>query len=934
MHNFCFCVLKKYWLTYLKPVAFIVLLAIGLTACGEAKDTETLITEAIEYQKKGNDNAAIIQLKNAVQQEPNNGKARFMLGVLYKNSNDLLSAEKELIRALDLGWDSKKVLPILGQVLFDLGKFQHLIDLSDKNADNSSVEIQILRGRALLAVGRNEESKVLLDKVLEENPNSPEVLIGLAQHAWSENDLDLSSQFANKAVEMNPESVAARLFKANLLQAQNKPEQALDTFEQVIQLEPDNIGAHNGKITLEIALRKFDDARNSLIRAREIAPNSLMLNYSQAALDFNEGKHTEALATIQTVLSSAPDNLPSILLAGTIQLALGSLIQAEQNLEQYLDKIPENIYARKLLITTLLSRNKTQQAMKILEPVLPGAQNDVQLLALAGETYMRSGDFAKASEFFESANELMPDNAALHTALGMSMLAKGDREHGIAELELAVDLDKSSSRAGILLVLAHFRSNEFDKALSVINELETNDAKNPLFQNLKGVAYMGQNDFAKARVSLNQALSLQPDFFPAISNLARLDIQEQKPDAARGRFEAILKTDDKHIQAMHALAGLALSQGDIDEASKWFEQASNKNPNAFEPALILSAHYLRHNENEKALLIARKLNGTHPNEPRVLELLGQVQLAHNNHAAALDSFERLAARMPESARVQLKIAEIHAEMKDYGSASSALRRALHINPDFVEAKVAQARLALLEQKENEAMSIAHNIQKAHADLPAGYVVEGDLLMRQQKPGMAVKVYEKAFSIKQTSPLAIKIHSALSQAGNEAKANTHITQWLSKNPNDSAARLYLANGYLSGKNYEKATKEYEAIVQNNPRHIMSLNNLAWLYQHAKDPRALEYAEKAYKIAPKMPAVKDTLGWILTEKGDIERALPLLENAASKASNNATIQYHYAYALIKSGNTARAKQILSIITAPDTDFDFPEIEAAKGLLQQIQ
>ncbi|MDR4517290.1 MAG: PEP-CTERM system TPR-repeat protein PrsT [Nitrosomonas sp.] len=932
MHNFYSRVLKKYWLTCSKPVAIFVLLAIGLTACGETKDTETLITEAIEYQKKGNDNAAIIQLKNAVQQEPNNGRARFLLGTLYKDSNDLLSAEKELDRALDLGVDGNKVLPVLGQVLFDLGKFQYLIDLSEKYADNSPVEIQILRGRALLAVGRNEESKALLDKILEENPNSPEVLIGLAQHAWSENDLDSANQLANKAVEMNPENVMALLFKANLLQAQNKPEQALDTFEQVIRLAPDNIGAHNGKITLEIALRKFDDARNSIMRAREIAPNSLSLSYSQAALDFNDGKHAEALATIQTVLRSAPDHLPSILLAGTIQLALGSLIQAEQNLEQYLEKIPGNIHARKLLIGTLLGRNKTQQAIRVLEPVLPYAQNDVRLLTLAGETYMRSGDFAKASEYFERANELLPDNAALHTALGMSMLARGDREHGIAELELAVDLDKNSSRASILLVLAHFRSNEFNKALPIIKELEAKDLQNPLFRNLKGLAYMGLNDFAQARVSLNQALSLQPDFFPAISNLARLDIQEQKPDVARKRFEAILNKDDKHIQAMHALAELALVQGNVDDATKWFEQASNKNPNALEPALILSAHYLRFNDKEKALLLARKLNGTHPNEPRVLELLGQVQLAHNNHAAALDSFERLAARMPESALVQLKIAEIHAEMKDYEGASSALRRALHINPNFVEAKVAQARLAIIEQKEHEAMSIAHRIQQEHADQSVGYEVEGDVLMRQQKPEMAVKVYEKAFSIKQTSPLAIKMHSALSQAGNDAKANAHITQWLSNNPNDSATRLYLANNYLSKKHYEKATKEYEAIVQENPRHIMSLNNLAWLYQNNKDPRALEYAEKAYKIAPELPAIMDTLGWILVEKGEIERALPLLGSAASKESNNATIQYHYAYALIKSGNPTQAKQILSVITAPDSDF--PEINAARELLKQVQ
>ena len=92
----------------------------------------------------------------------------------------------------------------------------------------------------------------------------------------------------------------------------------------------------------------------------------------------------------------------------------------------------------------------------------------------------------------------------------------------------------------------------FDKALSTIEDLEKADPQNPLFHNLRGGVYIGQKDFAKARASFNKALSLQPDFFPAISNLARLDLQDQKPDVAKKRFEDILKKDDKHIQAMNA----------------------------------------------------------------------------------------------------------------------------------------------------------------------------------------------------------------------------------------------------------------------------------------------------------------------------------------------------------------------------------------------
>jgi putative PEP-CTERM system TPR-repeat lipoprotein len=584
------------------------------------------------------------------------------------------------------------------------------------------------------------------------------------------------------------------------------------------------------------------------------------------------------------------------------------------------------------MINTLLQSNQIRQAIAVLEPTLSAEQNDPQLFALAGETYMRSGDFTKATEFYEKANELAPNSAAIHTALGLSKLAPGDREHGIAELELAQDLDRHSPRAGILLTLAHLRANAFDKALATIDELIQEDAKNPLFYNLKGAVFVGKNDAIKARENFNQALSIEPNYFPAVTNLARLDMQDQKPDIAKGRFEAILKSDDKNVQAMSALANLALAQGNTAEATRWLERASNQNPNELEPALQLTAHYLRIDDMEKALLLARKLNGTYPNEPRVLEVLGRVQMAQDNLSAALDTFERLAGRLPDSALAQLQIANVHSMMKNYTAASTALRKALFIDPGFVEAKVALVRLAIFEDKPNDAMSLAQSIQKDHANIPQGYELEGDLWMREKKPDAAVKAYEKAFTVAQNGVLVTKIHGALSQAGNDKKAHAEITQWLAKNPDDAATRLFLANEYLGKKQYANAAKEYETIVQKNPQHVMSLNNLAWIYQQSKDSRALEYAEKAFQLSSENPAIQDTLGWILVDKGEIDRALPILEKAASQLPDNATIQYHYAHALAKAGNQAQARQILGKITAGN--IDFPEIGAARELLKQVQ
>ncbi len=914
-------------------LSLIIVVALSIAACGNTKDTETLIAEAKQYQQSGDNNSAIIQLKNAIQQEPNNREARFLIGVSYTETGDALSAEKELNRALDLGMDADKVIPILGESLLKIGEFQQLLDKTEDFPDiNNSTNVLLLRGKAHLALGMHEEAKELFEQVLRQEPDSPEALIGLARYSLTKRDLDSTMRFAAQAVRKNATNTEAWLFLGNLLKAQNKTDQALSAFEQVIKFDPKNVDAHIARATIKIATKEFKEAKLNIESAKAISPNSLLVVYTQALLEFTQENHSEALASIQQVLSAAPGHMPSVLLAGAIQHALGSLIQSEQYLQQYIKADPNNLYARKLLATVLLKNQQAHMAFGVIEPALGIIDQDPQLFALAGEAYIQMGDFDKANEYFGKASILTPNIAALHTAVAISRIAQGDNEHAIAELKAAIDLDGDSTRAGILLVMTHIRLKEFDKALDAAQALEKEQPNNPLFQNLKGGVYLSKKDIPSARASFNKALSVQADYFPAITNLARLDIQENNPQAAKRRFEAILENDNKNIQAMYALANLALSQQDVDSATKWFELASNRNPDDLQPAIQLAVFYLRTGEKSKPLLISQKLLSTHPDDLRVLEILAQSQLANDKKAAALGNYEKIAARSSESAEVQFKIASIHASMENLSAASTALKRALDINPDFLEAKLAQIQLAVQNKNESEALKLIKGIQKQHNESPVGYVLEGDLLVSQDKPELAIEAYEQAISVAKSSAIMIKLHAVLSHIGKEKEANAKMNKWLTDNPSDAQARLYLAGSYLDKKQYDVAIKEYEIIVQQSPDHAMTLNNLAWLYQQKNDSRAVDYAERAFQNAPEAPAILDTLGWILFENGDTTRALTLLEKAATLAPNSGEIQYHLAAALAKSGNKTKARVLLEKILSSENTFT--QIEEAKRLLTQLK
>lgn len=927
MHSF-----RKSTITNLLTLMLSATLAGGsISGCSKMEDPETLISDARRYEEKGDYKAAIIQLKNALQKEPDDPGARYLLGTIYNKTGDFQSAEKELRKASSLGMSEAKVLPDLGQTLLKLGQFQQVLDETRDLDNKKSAEILTLRANALLGLNKAREAKDLFERALEDKPGFSDALIGLAKYSLFERDVEGATRFTEQAVIQSPENAEAWLFKGDLLRIQGKVDEALEAYDRVAKLKPNSSAAYINKAFIEIGAGKFEAATADIEAARRIAPG-LMVFYTQALLDFSQNKHAAALESLQQVLSKSPEHMPSVLLAGAVQVSLGSTLQAEQHLKHYLEKDPENLYARKLFASILLKNREVQRAIDVLSPALKNVQQDPQLFALAGESYMQAKDFAKATEYFEKASNIAPKSAMLHTALSMSRLGQGESGRAVAELETATKLDPKSSHAGVLLIMTHLRLKEFDKALASAKALEKEHPDNPLIQNLKGGAYMGKQDVTSARASFERALSLQPTYFPAAANLAQLDLQDKKPDAAKKRFEAILEKDKKNIQAMTALSGLALKRGQNKESIQWLERARQENPDVLQPAVLLGAHYLRLGEKQKALALAKKLQASYSNDASVLDFLAQAQLGNNDKAGALESYGKLASAMPDSALAQFRIASIHMAMENPSGASDALKKALAIKPDYLDAQLAQAALEVRKGDHEQALAIAKQIQKQQGKSPVGYILEGDLLTGQKKPELAARAYEHALSIKKSGPLIMKLHASLSQVGKGKEANSRLIQWLKDHPTDMFARMYLAETYMAERQNKAAVEQYQIILKQNPRSAPALNNLAWLYHQEKNPLALEYAEKAHEIAADNPIILDTLGWILVEQGKTARGLPLLQKAASSVPDAGDIRYHLAFGLAKSGDKAQARKELEQLLAKGRNFQ--SIDEARTLLKQMQ
>jgi len=492
------------------------------------------------------------------------------------------------------------------------------------------------------------------------------------------------------------------------------------------------------------------------------------------------------------------------------------------------------------------------------------------------------------------------------------------------------DLLREDAAPGSHPIVSDLEQKNYDRALEAAARMAEDNPKDPEGFNLMGGAYVGKNDLVNARKSYEAALRVRPDYVPALLNLAQLDLREKDSASAAKRYGAILAKDSSNAAAMEGMAQVEAFNGNDKEVLGWLERRRERQPRALPPAMALARYHYARKDYLNALAALNAALPEHAQDPALLELRGQVELAAARQPAAVKTFAALVSVRP-SPLAHFELASAQAAAGDARAAEASLRNALKLKGDFVEAAVALAELYLRDGRAAEALKVARELQMTAPASPNGQVLEGDILMAQQRYADAAKSYSKALAMKQSGMLAAKVHSARSRSGDPVAADAELHQWLQTHPQDFRARRYLAADYARRGATRAAIDEYQLVIKADPKDFVALNNLASLYQEQKDPRALEIAEAAYKIQPQSALVADTLGWILVQQGTTGRGLEVLRSAVAIDPKNAEIRYHWAAALAKSGDRDQARAELENLL--NSKQEFPQRQAAQMLLKQL-
>ncbi len=920
-----------------KTLLFMIFLsAIALFSCTKEISSDERVTQAKTLLASENYKEAVIQLKKALQTEPDNRDARLLLGEVYILLGDGPSAEKELKHAGRLGENKPGIKILLGKAFILQKKYKQALDVlqvSDMETGEKKSLVLSLRGQVYLQQADFELADKAYRQAISLDKNNAAAYIGMAKLALNRSNFSEVEKYLKQALAVDPKEKEVWIVKGQMYRQLGKLPEAEQTFKRVLTknkiVTEQEYNATINLINVQILLGKLDEAGKHISALSRVLPHHPYPKYLKAWLAYQKKNYTLTNTLLLELQKKIPDHMPSLLLLGASNYALGNYEQANVFLTRFVNRMPTHIQARKLLGAVRLMLNQPKKAMDVLRPALNGDDKDAGLLAMAGMAVASLGGHETQLHYLEEAVKLEPDNISIRAELARAYMRRGEFDDAI---DILKPLQKEKGMEGVLLsTYAYIRSEKYTEARKLINKILKERGGTPVLYVLLGTVELFSGRREQAKNYFNMALSLDHDFLVAHLNLARMALEDGNLSAASKIFDKVLMVNEKSVEAMIGHAQIAEQRGDRKNVILWLERAREADDRTLMPRILLAKYYLGVKKSDLALKIAEEIYAIAPNEAGSFLLLGKAQIFSGKANLAAETYEKLVRRYPENPLAFVELANARFILGQEKDGRLALSKALELDPSLISARIGLIRLALRLGDSDSALSEAKKIQAMQKKSNIGFILEGDIYIQEHKYEEAIQAYRQALKIDASVEAALKLSQAYMASGKLKKSLRALLLASKKYPEDSRLKSALGAYYQANNNVLLAEKYYKQVLEQHPANLVVLNNLAVLLSEKDLAQAIKYAQRAYKQASDNAAIGDTLGWLLLKNDEIERALPILEDVARR-NQNPVIQYHYAVALEKSGRQTEAVAVLK--RALSSSSQFTERQLAQSLLQQLE
>jgi tetratricopeptide (TPR) repeat protein len=666
-----------------------VVLAASLAAAGCRKNPDFAKQEYLKsgnrYMESGKVAEAIVQYRNAVQQDPRFGEARLKLAEAYIRNGDVVRSYAEFVRAADLMPNDPKV--------------------------------QVQAGTLLLLRGRFEDAKTRARKALAKDPKNVQATLLLGNALAGLKDFEGAVRELEEAAQLDPNGAAAYTSLGMVhLQQENKPE-AEAAFRRAVEIAPNNPATH-------LALAQYllgtpgalKEVEVELLKAHEVDQKNALAIRSLAAFytALNRPADSEKYLKLLVANDTSAGRASSLTLA-EFYISSRRYDEAISVLKPLLDRREVASGARTRIAFAEFAQNKKADAYRDIDSVLKREPRNAMALITKGRFLVADKKLTEALNYAKQAAAADPGSARAHYLAGSVHAALGHRDEATAAFNEVIRLNPRAAAAQTQLARLSLQRGDPNTAMDLAKSAVRNAPNSPEAHQALVRALLAKHDFAQADVTLKPLEKAFPNAVPVLVSRGTVDLFLQRLPSARTAFDRAAALDPGNAEVLRGQIALDLAMKKPDEARKRAEAWVEKNPTNSNGLLALAQVYGAQHDVAKLEATLKRIIQQNPAELTAYTMLGRAYIAQNRLDDARKQFEDVVAKQPKALGAATMIGMIY-EMQ--GLKSEARRQYEKVVHQDATAGVASNNLAWMYVEDGGNLDLALQLaQNAKSRLP-------------------------------------------------------------------------------------------------------------------------------------------------------------------------------------------------------------------------
>ena len=918
--------------------------------------------------RAGDFKAAEAAYKRAQELDPKSSSAYFALGNLYAAQNKLKEADEALKNAADLA--EVRSIERLGYATFkithgDLAEGKHLLDEITKAAPDF-VPAWIHEAQIAFNEKKYDDCQKLLERALAHDPNNYDALLLQGEMSMAQNRTDSAIATFERMAGQYHQSAQVQFYLGLAHLIHHDIAQAINSLNQALAIDPNYPDAIVTLAGLNVEKRNFAPAIASLAELVRRQPQLYQPRMLLAEAYLKQDNPDEALAVYSQAELSFPKDPQIPFLAGTVLFQQNKLADARDSFERALQLAPHSPPIEEQLVNLDIAEKKFPAAFSRVNSELQLNTNSVALQLLLAKIHV-----ARATDAARSAN---PDASQPNFA-GVTA-AREDIDQAEAELQTAINLKPNLPTAYLLLAQLYVASGKEQTALSRLAEIAQKTNSAPVFMEM-GMIYDTLTNYPAARDAYEKVLAIDPDFSPALNNLAYLYSERLgQTDKAYSLAEKARRLLPYDPATADTLGWILYRRGEYDRALGLLEESAGKLIGQPEVQYHLGmTYYMLGDETaaratlQRAAKSPRDFSGKHeisrrlailntdanttdpktisdlensirnePDDPIAAGRLAAIYERQGTLEKAATTYEHVLKANPQNAQIMGRLAQLYLQLNKTDRAMELAKQAHDIAPEDAAISWTLGRLvyqtgdyawalSLLQQSADKLSSqgdVLYDLAWSYYSM--GAVQNAETSMQKAVPSLSGGMLADARCF-----LAMV---AAARTAPDPKDVAEANQVLSTNASYVPAIMVVAIQQDQQGKYDDARKLYEKALAHFPAFALAARNLAILdAQHPdNDQNAFQLGMKARAAFPDDPKLAGALGILAYRSGDYTQSAQLLMQGAEGPAQDGELLYYLGKAQYQLKQNKKSKDALQRALALNIR---PELaDDARKLLAQLK